>query len=83
MTAPAEDLPSPCHVKGCTETATEICERCGQLCCSEHVRHLRIERRSEQQAHTDALARIPTFVETYTLCVRCSTKPVQRKASLP
>ena len=82
MTAPTDGQPLLCHVKDCNELATETCERCGQPCCDEHVRHLSIERRSEQQARSDALARIPTFVETYTLCIRCSTKPVQRKASL-
>jgi hypothetical protein len=73
----------PCHVKGCTEIATETCDRCGQMCCSAHVRHLRIERReqpSDQRTRLDALARIPTRTEVYTLCIRCSTKPVQRRA---
>lgn len=84
MSAPTEG--PLCHVKGCTEIATEACERCGQLCCPMHVRHLRIERReqrSEQRTSLDALARIPTRTEIYTLCIRCSTKPVQRRATLP
>ncbi len=79
MTAPADGLPAPCHVKGCDAAATDLCERCGQPCCPQHVRHLRIERRAEQRSRADALARIPTYIETYTLCIRCSTKPVQRR----
>jgi hypothetical protein len=81
MAAPIDG--PPCHVKGCTEIATETCDRCGQLCCATHVRRLRIERReqpSDQRSRSDALARIPTRIETYTLCIRCSTKPVQRRA---
>jgi len=72
-----------CHVKGCTELATATCDRCGQLCCEEHVRHISIERREQptNQGRSDALARIPTRVEHYTLCIRCSSKPVQRRAS--
>ncbi len=71
-----------CHTKDCLELATQVCERCGQSYCSTHVRHLVIERREERSEYSQqlgALRRLPTYTESYTLCLRCSTKPVPRK----
>jgi hypothetical protein len=80
-TMASEEEPALCHVKGCLEPATATCDRCGQPCCAEHIKHLTIQRRAlrtHQPNSTDVLARLPTYTETYTLCPRCSTKPVLR-----
>lgn len=70
----------PCHAKGCPQIATEVCERCGHPCCPTHIRHISIMHRDERpQPSVDASVRLPTRVETYALCPRCSTKPVQRR----
>jgi hypothetical protein len=68
-----------CHIKTCTQPATATCDRCGQPCCPAHLRHVTVERRVERTLNSSPLgqlARLPTRTESYTLCLRCSGKPV-------
>ena len=76
MSAVTESL--PCHAKGCPSPAVAFCDRCGHPCCTQHARPITIKRRDdpgEMPGFRPALNRLPTRVETYTLCLRCSTKP--------
>lgn len=82
-----EDLASDlCHAKGCALPATTTCERCGRRFCATHSSELVIQRRAErsaQPARQDALARLPTWTETYILCAACRGKPVTRSLTAP
>lgn len=72
-----------CHIKTCPGVAIEVCERCSHAYCATHIRHITIMHRDEPlRSHMEALNRLPTHVETYALCLRCSTKPIQRRVSL-
>lgn len=81
MLPQAESLSSPaCHVKSCGRLSAATCERCGAHCCEHHMRRVTIERRDdpeEQPGRRMSLGRAPSHVETYTLCTRCSTRPVE------
>lgn len=81
MSPQAETLSSPaCYVKSCDQPSTASCERCGSHCCDSHARHVTIERRDdpdEQPGKRMSLGRVPSHIQTYTLCVRCSTRPVE------
>jgi hypothetical protein len=73
-----------CHVKNCGQAATAYCMRCGHPCCAAHIHHVSITWREENRPPgTDATVRLPIRTETYTLCLRCSTKPVPRLMPLP
>ena len=76
----------PCHARDCDSLATATCERCGHPCCTQHMCHISIKRRDDpddlRKSH-HALARLPTHVETYTLCLRCSKKPFAGNPSAP
>src|SRR5512146_937974 len=68
-----------CHARECALPAVVACESCARLCCEDHVRRITIERREEPvevRGSRGALGRVPTRTETYTLCPRCSTKPI-------
>lgn len=80
--SPQAELPASaaCHVKNCGKPSTTVCERCGVCCCDQHTRHITLERRDdpdELPGKRMSLARVPTHVETYILCTRCSTRPVE------
>lgn len=67
-----------CHAKSCDLAAAYLCEACGRPCCLNHVRQLALERRDdpvEAPGYRAALGRVPSRIETYVLCLRCSTKP--------
>lgn len=69
-----------CYVKSCGRPAVTECERCGARCCDQHVRHITLERRDDPDdlpGKRMSLRRIPSHIETYTLCLRCSTRPVE------
>jgi hypothetical protein len=70
-----------CHAKGCGESATAPCDRCGQPFCQTHLSQLVLRRRTERSEHLasrDMLARLPTRSESYMLCSQCRSKPVLR-----
>ena len=83
----AQDQPSDaashatCQNKGCALPAVYTCDRCGHLCCAEHVRHQTIERRvyPDESGYRPVLERASSQFETYTLCIRCSSKPITGK----
>jgi hypothetical protein len=81
VTQPADEC---CHVKDCEQIAAVVCEHCGHPCCLAHARRVAITFRDEHRPPgMSASARLPIRTETYTLCLRCSTKPVPRRMHLP
>jgi len=79
--ADTERASDTCYGKGCALPATTTCDRCGQRFCTAHCRQLVLKRRddsSERPTHQGMLERLPMRTESYTLCVRCRTKPVPR-----
>lgn len=73
-----------CQVKDCGRMAVAVCEHCGHPCCLAHVRHVSITCRADRRPPgMSASARLPIRTETYTLCLRCSTKPVPRRTHVP
>jgi hypothetical protein len=75
-----------CYAKGCTESATIPCDRCGRLFCTAHGGHIVVQRReerSERLTHQGVLIRLPTRIETYALCALCVRKPVPLKPLQP
>ncbi len=68
-----------CHVRECVCTAAVLCASCGRACCATHSRSISIERRAERRetrGHRWMLERTPTSIKTYTLCLRCSKRPL-------
>jgi hypothetical protein len=73
--------PTSCHTRGCALPAVYTCDRCGHLCCADHVRHQTIERRvyRDETEYQPVLERASSHFESYTFCSRCSTKPFNGK----
>lgn len=81
MSPQTDAVASPaCYVKNCSRPPAVVCERCGAQCCDHHTRRITIEHRDdpdEQPGKRMSLGRAPSHIQTYTLCLRCSTRPVE------
>ncbi len=65
-----------CYTTGCTAPAEFRCARCSKLCCAQHVRHVRLERRDEPDETAPdrvRLTRVPSHVRVYSFCLRCKS----------
>jgi hypothetical protein len=63
-----------CAAKDCDALAEYVCMRCGKPLCSQHAHLVRLERRLDTSQHTrtlPSLARLPSQIKTYALCLRC------------
>ena len=82
--------PTSCHITGYAQSAIDDGDRCGHLCCAEHVCHQTIERRvyREEIGYQSVLECALSRFEAYTLRIRCSStlftgKAAQRPLLLP
>jgi hypothetical protein len=62
--------PAVCHIAGCDQPPTQVCDRCERPCCGVHAQRISIERRLDSLGRR-GLARIPTRRESYLLCMMC------------
>jgi len=63
-----------CYTKGCEARAEYACMSCGKPLCPQHARLIRLERRLDTRELTyslPSLARLPSQIKTYALCLRC------------
>lgn len=75
----ARTLVTPCHVRVCDRAAAVVCASCGRNYCASHSGVLSIERRAEgreARSHPWRLEHVPTYTEAFTLCLRCSKRPL-------
>ncbi len=73
---PLENRERSCYARDCTALAEFRCARCGKLCCAQHARHVRLERRDEPDETAPdpvRLTRVPSQVRTYAFCLRCKS----------
>ncbi len=63
-----------CYAKDCSAPAEFRCLRCGKLCCAQHARQVRLERRDtpdETAADRVQVTRVPSRERVYAFCLRC------------
>lgn len=67
-----------CHIRDCPGSVALRCASCGGAYCASHGGAVTIERRaepSEARGRHWMLERVPTYTQTYALCLRCGKKP--------